>query len=203
MRTVDMSGQTLGLWFIKERVIGTTNGASWLCICTGCGVEKVLKGNSLRKGTVVGGCRRCRSNKNEASEHPDEYKIWACIKTRALNPNRENNKAYIERGIAKEWADSFASFFANVGARPSAAHSVERIDNDVGYFPGNVRWATSQEQARNTSRNLFVVVEGQKMCLLDAAKILPIPYNTMRDWVHAGIFEAKIAALTGKGDDQP
>lgn len=197
MHAVDMKGQTVGFWFIKERVVGTTKGAKWVCVCTQCGAESVLQGNNIRKGTRVGGCLTCRglARRNGASKHPEEYAVWGGIKTRALNPNRETGEKYRQRGIAEEWVASFDAFFAHVGPRPSAEYTLERIDNNVGYYPGNVRWATRQEQARNTSRNLFVEVSGKSMCLLDAAKILPVPYNTLRDWVHAGTFKEKIEAL--------
>ncbi len=193
MRVVDMAGTTLGVWKIVSRVEGTKKGARWLCVCTKCGSQKELAGNNLRSTTVVGGCKKCRIA-GLASENLEEYGIWGGIKTRALNPNRENGEKYRERGIAPEWVESFSAFLAHVGKRPSPAHTLERIDNNIGYFPNNVRWATRQEQARNTSRNLLVTIAEKEMCLLDAAKLLPIPYNTLRDWLHAGCFYEKVAS---------
>jgi hypothetical protein len=73
----------------------------------------------------------------------------------ALRARCRTTTSYIKRGItvADEWLgpDGFAAFLDHVGPAPSPAHSLDRIDNNSGYRPGNVRWATCQEQARNTS----------------------------------------------------
>lgn len=80
-----------------------------------------------------------------------EYKCWQQIKQRCLNPRHLAYPNYGGRGItmAAEWADDFEAFFAHVGPRPSPKHSLDRRDNDSGYVPGNVRWATKSEQNRN------------------------------------------------------
>lgn len=74
-------------------------------------------------------------------------------------------------------------FLHAVGPRPSIEHSIDRIDNNKGYYPGNVRWATRAEQARNTSKNLKIGDE----VLWDYAKRVGIPYNTLRDRYHKGL----------------
>jgi len=80
-----------------------------------------------------------------------EYKCWQQIKQRCLNPKHAAYPNYGGRGIsvAPEWAGDFEAFFAHVGSRPTSKHSLERVDNDKGYEPGNCRWATWEEQARN------------------------------------------------------
>lgn len=73
------------------------------------------------------------------------------MKTRCKYPNRKDYKWYGGRGITvcAEWIDNFAAFFACVGKRPSPSHSIDRIDVNGNYEPGNVRWATPTEQVRN------------------------------------------------------
>lgn len=67
----------------------------------------------------------------------------------------------------EEWRRDFAAFLRDVGPRPSEAHSIDRIDNQGNYEPGNVRWATDAEQRRNTRRNRHLAICGVSMCLAD------------------------------------
>lgn len=84
------------------------------------------------------------------SGHP-VYGVWATMIQRCHNPNLKQYARYGARGITvcQEWRDSFEAFLTHIGPRPSPEYSIDRIDNDKGYFPGNVRWATRQEQVAN------------------------------------------------------
>lgn len=81
--------------------------------------------------------------------------LWANIKTRCFNPNYEKKHRYFDRGldIYPPWAGDSALFINDVlneiGERPSKDYSLDRIDNEKGYWPGNIRWATRSEQALN------------------------------------------------------
>jgi hypothetical protein len=80
-----------------------------------------------------------------------EYKVWEKMIGRCENPSTSNYHNYGGRGISicAEWRRSFGAFFSHIGQRPSAAHSIDRINNDGNYEPGNVRWATRLQQANN------------------------------------------------------
>ncbi len=80
-----------------------------------------------------------------------EYRTWASIQTRCFNPRNAGAENYIGRGITMcaRWKGSYAAFVADMGRRPSPKHSIDRIDNDKGYEPGNCKWATKAEQSRN------------------------------------------------------
>lgn len=82
-----------------------------------------------------------------------EYKVWAAMKQRCQNPRNSRYHRYGGRGITvcPEWLDSFDAFLAHVGPRPSKGYSLERINNNGNYEPGNVKWATHQQQALNRS----------------------------------------------------
>lgn len=98
------------------------------------------------------------------------YHTWSGIRARCTNPKNPNWPNYGGRGIriCERWLQSFEAFVADVGERPSAAHSIDRRDNDGHYEPGNVRWATAGEQAANKRRplrrvGLVAVSEGGRM----------------------------------------
>jgi hypothetical protein len=89
-------------------------------------------------------------------KHHYMYTLWANMKARCLNPSHRDFHRYGGRGIQvhERWALSFEHFrdslVADIGERPSSRHSLDRIDNDGPYAPGNVRWATKVTQNRNS-----------------------------------------------------
>lgn len=117
-----------------------------------------------------------------------EYSIWAAMKARCSNPSARHFGRYGGRGICVcgEWAGSFEAFFRDVGPRPSPCHSLDRIDNDGNYEPGNVRWAIQAEQNRNRSNNKRLVYKGVEYCMVDLAKMAGINKNTFNKRLRSG-----------------
>lgn len=109
------------------------------------------------------------------------YGTWSGIKSRCHNPNDESYKSYGARGIemCERWRNSFEAFLADIkelGPKPSPAHSLDRWpDNNKGYEPTNVRWATKKEQADNTRRNVLITAFGKTQNATQWAADLDIP----------------------------
>jgi len=145
---------------LVERGLRSTSHAEWFSECD-CGEFVVVRANALKTAyTRSCGCLNkdttIQRNKNRATHgrsHTPEFKAWGSMKERCLNRRSPSFAHYGGRGITicPEWlgADGFARFLDHVGLKPSPDHSIDRINNDGNYEPGNVRWATPSEQARN------------------------------------------------------
>jgi len=83
-----------------------------------------------------------------------EYHSWSGMKQRCKDKNKDGYKYYGGRGITVcgRWRDSFVNFLADMGRKPSPKHSIDRIDGDGNYEPGNCRWATPKEQFLNRKK---------------------------------------------------
>jgi hypothetical protein len=173
-----MTGRRIGRLVVRSRASENRGGttARWLCLCD-CGNERVVDGSSLRIGkTRSCGCltadvARERSTKhghNTTAGKSPEYGAWASMVGRCTNPNNRSWGHYGGRGIAvcERWME-FENFLADMGNRPSSDHSLDRINNDGGYGPGNCRWATRAEQSRNRRNNRLVTINGRQQCVTD------------------------------------
>lgn len=184
----DITGKKFGRLLAEERTHVLSSGvkkSAYRCLCD-CGNSTVVMRNSLIQGNTKScGCLRIDGPSETRSTHKKsgtpEYKIWAAIKRRCFNEKSNCFQYYGGRGIVmcQEWSDDFVKFLDHIGPRPSLGHSVDRIDNDRGYEPGNVRWATKYQQSRNNSANCFVVVYGEKMIVTDAAERFSIKATTV------------------------
>src|SRR5215831_1427086 len=90
-----------------------------------------------------------------------EYSIWNAMISRCENPRSKDYIRWGARGITvcNKWRESFAQFFHDMGPRPSARHSIERIDNDGNYEPSNCCWIDRIKQARNRRNNTLLEFE--------------------------------------------
>ena len=119
-----------------------------------------------------------------------EYGIWQGIIQRCENASCRAFKYYGGLGVkvCERWRTSFENFVADMGPRPSPKHSVDRFPNPCGdYEPGNCRWATAQEQARNTRRNLYVSYLGERVLLIELVERLGIRYKPVYEQLRRGV----------------
>jgi hypothetical protein len=151
--TCPMEQRMYGLWTVVADVGRASNGSRLIrCKCA-CGRVRDIGASELRNGRTRG-CSRCRrmTHGHSADGHTTpEYNTWAHMVRRCSDPTSKDWRNYGGRGIKVwlVWQHSFAAFLGSVGPRPSASHSIDRINNDGNYEPGNVRWATRTEQNRN------------------------------------------------------
>lgn len=188
-------GEIYGKWTIL-RDCGTEKPArNWIRFVDAqceCGtIRHVQFPNMLHGRSTNCGCQRKfgiqKANSTHGKSGTPEYHIWSGIYTRCTNPRRNSWGDYGGRGIvfAQEF-HNFENFLAEVGPRPGPKFTIERIDNDRGYVPGNIRWATRAEQRRNRRDTVLYDIDGERLCLADAAKKKGIRRETVRARRDAG-----------------
>lgn len=167
MTKAEMLGLKFGRLTVVAAAPSNKHGqAMWECRCDCDGKIVIRLGANLRNGgTKSCGCinDEVRKSGDNSRKHgmrgEPEYQIWADIVQRCCNPSCPAYEGYGGRGIFiyPRWRESFAAFIEDVGRRPSPDLTLDRIKNDLGYFPGNVRWTTRKEQANNRRRALSVI----------------------------------------------
>lgn len=137
----------------------------WVCRCD-CGEEKVVRSDHLLSGKIRScGCLRGEisaqqlygNNLKEThrnarrNEMTPEYQAWRNMLGRCNGTQKHNYRYYGGRGISvcDRWLDSYSNFLADMGAKPSPDHSLDRIDNNGNYEPNNCQWATKKQQSDN------------------------------------------------------
>ena len=141
-------------------------GNRWECICDCGAIVNVRAGGLLSGGSKSCGCRRLDSNRSRRKsttqrDHP-LYVIWRHVQRRCLDLRNPAYPDYGGRGITvcRQWVESLDCFAKDMGPRPSKAHSIDRIDNDGNYEPGNCRWATPKQQSGNRRSNVLITING-------------------------------------------
>lgn len=154
-----------------------------LCRCS-CGNEVEIAFESVRGGKVGScGCLRKESIASVNYTHGDyksvEYKAWAKIKGRCHCETDAKYPIYGGRGIkvCDRWRRSYEAFLEDMGRRPKGKSSIDRLDVNGDYRPGNCRWSTCTEQANNTRRNVRLSFNNVEKTMAEWAKFLGINYK--------------------------
>lgn len=162
-RRIDMVGQRFGRLTVVRITSHIGKSTAWWCRCD-CGNEKAVRTLQLTAGKtkscgcyrvdlgkVNGAVRQLRHGEGGNGNETPEYRAWSQAKSRCHNPGHSVFASYGGRGIVmcERWRNSYEAFLEDMGRRPGPKHSLDRIDNERGYEPGNCRWSTLSEQNSN------------------------------------------------------
>ena len=190
----DLTGMTFGrLRVISFDHFNKTGNACWKCVCS-CGNECVVASGNLKNGNTSScGCLVKKGNHLTHGKSNDRvYTLWTNIKQRCFNPRYNGFADYGGRGIAvyEPWIHDFPAFYDYVSQLEhygEDGYTLDRIDNNGNYEPGNLRWATVKEQARNTRHNILVEYNGEKMTVAEAAEKSGVPAYLLYDRIKRGL----------------
>ncbi len=211
----DLTGQTFG----RLLVVGFGGlkdlRAVWECQCS-CGRLVTMRSSTLRKGHAVScGCYSAEQTRERATKHghttrgemSSEYTSWHSMKQRCNDQNKDNYERYGGRGIriCEQW-ESFEIFLQDMGHKPTTSHTIERINNDGNYEPGNCRWALKKEQSRNRRNNRHLTIDGVTRVLSEWAELsgvnpITISGRISRGWsIESAVWQSPAAQHRSKNN---
>ena len=144
---------------------------------------------------------RTRHGASKDSGRWAEYGIWAAIKTRCTNSSSKAYKHYGGRGITicKRWSDSFLNFVADMGRRPNKYSQIDRVDNNLGYFPENCVWTSAKINVRHRRNTKMLTVKGVNKPVAEWAEEIGVKYTTLNSRILRGTqSEEKLMAPTNR-----
>lgn len=193
-RFKDLTGQRFGYLTLVEFDHRGEDYKSYFRAKCDCGKEIVVQGYQLTSGhTKSCGCKKGEMNGEVHKKHNRSgsriYRIWQGIKNRCLNTQLKVYPLYGGRGITifDEWLgeNGFQAFYDWAMANGYKENlSIDRIDNDMGYFPENCRWVSMKIQANNTRRNVTYEYNGERLTISEMATKYNVPYKLLYKRLH-------------------
>ena len=184
MKTLNILGKQFGRLTVVSKTDTKDTHGNYLYFCKcACGNTKIASGSLVNQGKIKScGCLR-RDIPNRFSHlmsHTREYKIWAEMRKRCLNPNQKTFSYYGGRGIeiCKRWG-KFENFHSDMGNCPEG-FTLDRINPDGNYEPSNCRWASVKTQTRNRRQNHLITFNGKTQCLAAWAEEIGITYGALK-----------------------
>lgn len=154
----------------------------WVCACD-CGKKVSVNTRDLMNGHTQS-CKCLHKTHGLTGQRP--YRIWRHILNRCENPKTKHYDRYGGRGITvcERW-QRFENFLADMGL-PFEGATIDRINNDDGYYKENCRWATMKEQISNTKRNIWIAYNGERKTLRQWAEVTGVNHCTLRGRLKSG-----------------
>lgn len=170
---IDLTGNKYGTLTVLEYAERKNNATYWKCLCD-CGNVRVVDHSTLKRSKVCH-CNRSMHGHKRGRKVSPTYHTWQGMKARCRNPNHKNYHTYGGRGITytPRW-EKFENFLEDMGERPEGM-TLDRIDNDKGYYKENCRWVNQQTQIENYSRVIPVTHNGKTQCITAWCRELGIP----------------------------
>lgn len=199
-------GRRFGRWVVVEKL---SYKQKYLARCD-CGEERNIRVYDLLQGktTMCKGCATSAvKSPGKAISNTTEYNTWIHINQRCHNPNNKDYPNYGGRGIEVYplWRESYEAFYMHMGPKPDKGYSIERLDVNKGYEPGNVVWATCTEQNRNKRTNVKVDLFGNGVLKTVAEwaeePICTAPIKTVYKRIERG-WDHSVAIVTPVGGTQ-
>lgn len=182
-------GDTFDDWTVIENPIRLNKKTKALCRCS-CGAEKYVDIGCLLNGQSKScGCTRYDKIRTHGKTNTRLFRIWRKMKERCYNQHHVHYSDYGGRGITicSEWKDDFQAFYDWAMSHGYSDNlSIDRADDDKGYYPENCRWATALEQQNNTRFNRKITYEGRTLSVARWADELGMPYTTLYGRLTAG-----------------
>ncbi len=194
----DLTGQKFGRLTVLRQAPDKikpsgAHSKMWECKCD-CGNIKIISRSSLVSGdTVSCGCYHKEHAHDYGKKHgltnTKLYTKWSGIVQRCTNPNAIHYDMYGGRGITicDEWRNDFYSFYSwSIENGYKDGLTIDRIDNNKGYYPENCRWTDLETQANNTRRNHYITYNNETKTLTQWARLLNVNVETLRYRVNHG-----------------
>jgi hypothetical protein len=192
----DLTGQRFGKWTVVAYAGKRVTGAQiWRCRCD-CGNQQIVQGASLVTGRSSG-CRCCaeRRHGHAIGKGSRTYWSWVAMRSRCYNSRASRYERYGGRGIkvCARWLGSFENFLADMGERP-VGQTLDRINNDGDYEPGNCRWATPRQQSRHTRTNRMLTSNGETRCISEWVEVTGLPRTVIETRLRRGLSGERVLA---------
>lgn len=188
--SLDLTSQVFGRLTVLSKIQQSDfeGKTTWDCICS-CGTKISVIGSYLVQGTTKScGCIHREAITKHGLSYLPEYHVWYGMKERCQNEHHVSFEHYGQRGITvhSEWLNSFEAFYRDMGPRPSELHTLDRIDNNGNYEPGNCRWATKSEQDNNRRSNHFVNYKNETLTVAQLTQKYNLNYAVVLTRINRG-----------------